>query len=49
MRLGMGNEPQTLENQIAALEASDKVDDELEAMKAAMKKSDNNSDSKGDA
>ncbi|VAV93662.1 Phage shock protein A @ Suppressor of sigma54-dependent transcription, PspA-like [hydrothermal vent metagenome] len=37
--IGMGSEPQTLENQIAALESSDKIDDELEAMKAAMKKS----------
>lgn len=35
--LGMG-EPQTLENQIAALESNDKVDQELEAMKAALKK-----------
>ena len=38
--LGMGGEPQSLENQIAALESSDKVDEELEAMKAAMKKGD---------
>lgn len=38
--LTMGGEPQTLENQIAALESNDKVDDELEAMKAAMKKGD---------
>ena len=36
----MGGEPQTLENQIAALEGRDEVDDELEAMKAAMKKGD---------
>jgi phage shock protein A len=38
--LNMGGEPQSLENQIAALESSDKVDEELEAMKAAMKKGD---------
>ena len=38
--IGMGSEPQTLENQIAALESSDQVDEELEAMKAALKKGD---------
>ncbi|QJB68339.1 phage shock protein PspA [Parasphingorhabdus halotolerans] len=37
--MNMGGEPQTLENQIAALESRDEVDDELEAMKAAMNKS----------
>jgi len=37
--IGMGEgQPQTLENQIAALESSDQVDEELEAMKAAMNK-----------
>ena len=36
--LNLGGEPESLENQIAALASSDKVDDELAAMKAAMKK-----------
>ncbi|GAB5486542.1 MAG: phage shock protein PspA [Parasphingorhabdus sp.] len=39
LTMGEG-QPQTLENQIAALESSDMVDEELEAMKAAMKKGD---------
>lgn len=39
LTMGEG-QPQTLENQIAALESSDQVDEELEAMKAAMKKGD---------
>lgn len=37
LTMGEG-QPQTLENQIAALESSDQVDEELEAMKAAMNK-----------
>ncbi|MDZ7587781.1 MAG: phage shock protein PspA [Parasphingorhabdus sp.] len=36
--LAMGTDHNSLENQIAALQSSDKVDAELEAMKAAMKK-----------
>ena len=40
----MGGEPDTLENQITALESSDKVDDELAAMKAALKKSNQKGD-----
>ena len=35
---GLGSEPQTLEEEIAALKASDKVDAELEALKARMGK-----------
>ncbi|RYD50164.1 MAG: phage shock protein PspA, partial [Sphingomonadales bacterium] len=35
---GLGSEPQTLEEEIAALKASDKVDAELEALKARMSK-----------
>ena len=42
--LAMGEQPQTLENQIAALESSDKVDEELEAMKKALGKSDTKGD-----
>jgi len=37
--LGVKGEGDTLENQIAALESNDKIDDELAAMKAALKKS----------
>lgn len=37
--LGMDGEGNTLESQIAALENNDRIDDELEAMKAALKKS----------
>jgi phage shock protein A len=36
--MGLGSEPQTLEEEIAALKSSDKVDAELEALKARMNK-----------
>jgi phage shock protein A len=38
--LGMGSSVPSLEDEIAALQSSDKVDAELEAMKAALKKKD---------
>jgi phage shock protein A len=36
--MGLGNQPKTLEQEIADLQSNDKVDAELEALKAAQAK-----------